>query len=100
MYFKGNGKPVSELKDELRMNESIIRGIVVVANPHAIFQPTSHPEQVAEIEEPETVEEPEAAPVAEEPAPEMSESETETPSETIPGEPEAEATEAEPESDD
>ncbi len=109
MYFKGNGKPVSELKDELRMNESIIRGIVVVANPDAIFQPTSHPEQVAELEEeqavseaeePEAVQEAEAAPVAEESAPETSEPEAEESSETSPEQPEAEATEIEPGSDD
>ncbi len=109
MYFKGDGKSVNELKDELRINESIIRGIVVVANPDAIFQPTSHPEQVAELEEeqaasgtdePETVQEAEAAPVAEEPAPETSEPEVEEFSETSLQQPEAEATEAEPGSDD
>ncbi len=109
MYFKGNGKAVNELKDELRMNESIIRGIVVVANPDAIYEPTSSPEQLPELEEeeatreaeePEAAQEAEATPVAEEPIAETSESETETPSETIPDEPEAEVRETELESND
>ena len=109
MYFKGNGEAVRELKDELRMTESIIRGIVVVANPDAIFQPTTPEEHAAELEEeqtaseaeePEAVQEAEATPVAEEPIAETSESETETPSETIPDEPEAEVRETELESND
>ena len=107
MYFKGGGEAVSELKDELRMNESIIRSIVVMANPDAIFQPTAPPEQLAELEEeqaaseaeePEATQEAEAAPVVEESIAETSKPEAETTSEAE--EPEAEATEAELESDD
>ena len=108
MYFKGNGEAIRELKDELRMNESIIRSIVVTANPDAVFQPSTPPEQVAEVEEEqaaseaeelEAVQEAEAAPVTEESVAETSEPETETDSEISPQQPEAEATEAEPESD-
>ncbi len=109
MYFKGNGKAIRELKDELRMNESIIRSIVVTANPDAIYEPTAPPEQLAELEEeqaaseaeePEAVQEAEAAPVAEESVPETGEPEAETAGETSPQQPEAEATETEPETDD
>jgi len=109
MYFKGSGEAVRELKNELLMNESIIRGIVVVANPDAIFHPTAHPEQVAELEEeqaasvaeePEAVQEAEAAPMAEESVAETSEPEAEESSEASPEQPEAEATETELESDD
>ena len=109
MYFKGSGEAVSELKNELRMNEAIIRGIVVVANPDAIYKPTAPPEQLAEVEEeqavseadePEAVQEAEAGPVAEEPASETNEPEAEAASETPPQQPEAEATETEPETDD
>ncbi len=104
MYFKGDGEAVNELKNELLMNEYIIRGIVVVANPDAIFKPTSHPEQVAELkeeqaareaEEPETVQEAEAEPMAEEPVAETSEPEAEAAGEAE--EPEAtQEAEAEP----
>ncbi len=109
MYFKGGYEAVSEQKDELRMNESIIRSIVVMANPDAIFQPTAPPEQLAELEEeqaaseaeePEAVQEAEAAPVVEESVAETSEPEAEESSETSPQQPEAEATETELESDD
>jgi len=109
MYFKGNGGAVRELKDELGMNESIIRGMVVVANPDAIYQPATPEEHVAELEEeqaaseaeePETVQEAEAMPAAEESIAETSEPEVEEFSETSPQRPEAEATEAEPASDD
>jgi len=107
MYFKGNGEPVSELKNELLLTESIIRGIVVVANPDAIYEPTSPPEQVAELEEeqaaseaeePEATQEAEATPVVEESVTETSEPEAEQSSEAE--KPEAEATETELESDD
>ncbi len=140
MYFKGNGEAIRELKDELRMNESIIRSIVVTANPDAVFQPSTPPEQVAELEreqaaseveelepvqeaeaapvveesvaetsepeaeesseteEPEAVQEAEAAPVVEESVPETNELEAEASRETSPQQPNAEATEAEPES--
>ncbi len=90
MYFKGGGEAVNELKNEVRMNESIIRSIVVVANPDAIYKPTAPPEQLAELEEeqaaseaeePEAVQEAEAAPVAEEPASETDEREAEAASE-------------------
>ena len=109
MYFKGSGEAVSELKNELRMTEPVIRGIVVVANPDAVFQPAMPPKQVAELEEeqaaseteePEATPEAEAAPVAEEPASETGEPEAETASETSPQQPEAEATETEPGPDD
>jgi len=109
MYFKGNGKAVNELKDELRMNESIIRGIVVVANPDAIFQPTPPPEQLSELEEEQAASEilepeaelgEEAAPVVEESVAETSEPEAGETSETSPDQPEAEAIEAEPASND
>ena len=109
MYFKGHGEAVGELKNELLITEPIIRGIVVVANPDAIYQPTAPPEQVAELEEeqaaseaeePEAVQEAEAAPVAEESVAETSEPEAEDSSETSPQQPEAEATEIELESDD
>ncbi len=109
MYFKGSGEAVSELKNELLMNEAIIRGIVVVANPDAVFEPTSPPEQVAELEEeqaaseaeePEAVQEAEVAPVAEEFVAETSEPEAEESIETSLQQPEAEATETEPETDD
>ena len=107
MYFKGSGEPVGELKNELLLTEPIIRGIVVVANPDAVFQPSTPPEQVAEVEEEqaaseaeelEAVQEAEAAPVAEEPVSEANEPEAETTSEAE--KPEAEATETEPETDD
>ncbi len=107
MYFKGNGEAVRELKDELRMTESIIRGIVVVANPDAIFQPTTPEEHAAELEEEQTAseaEEPEAVQEAEEAVAEESVAETSEPqvdesSESSMQQPEAEATETELESD-
>jgi len=108
MYFKGDGKSVNELKNELRMNESIIRGIVVVANTDAIYEPTAPPEQLAELEEEqaaseaeelEAVQKAEAAPVVEESVAETSEPEAEESSETSSQQPEAEATETKLESD-
>jgi len=103
MYFKGHGEAVNELKNELLLTESVIRGIVVVANPDAIYEPTAPPDQVAELEEEQAAseaEEPEAVPVAEESVAETNEPEAETASETSPQQPEAEATETEPETDD
>ena len=109
MYFRSSGEAVDVLKNELLMTESVIRSIVVVANPDAVFQPTPHPEQVAELEEEQEIseaDEPEASldieaePVAEEPILETSEPEAEESSESSPEQPEAEATETEPESDD
>jgi len=109
MYFRGTGAVVNAVKNELGIMEPILRGIVVVANPDAIFQPTAPPEQVAELEEeqaaseaeePEAAQEAEAAPVAEESVAETSEPEAEELSETSPEQPEAEATETEPETDD
>ncbi len=98
MYFRGNGKAVDALKTELRMAEPIIRGIVVVANPDAIYKPGTPQEDVAEIEEPEVGQETEAALAVEKPITETSEPEAEA-SETFLEQPEAEATESEPESD-
>ncbi len=107
MYFKGDGEAVNELKNELLMNEYIIRGIVVQeaeAEPMAEepVAETSEPEAEAagEAEEPEATQEAEAEPMAEEPVAETSEPEAKAADEASPEQPEAEATETEPASDD
>lgn len=41
LYFKGFVNVVEELKHEIRMLDSIIRSVIVVANPKAIFDPTA-----------------------------------------------------------
>ena len=38
-YFKSHGDVVDEVKHEMHLIEGIVRGIVVVANPKAIFEP-------------------------------------------------------------
>jgi small subunit ribosomal protein S6 len=100
-YFKSHGDVVDEVKHEMHLIEGIVRGIVVVANPKAIFDPQAPAETApaeaapAEAEAPAPAEpvaavepapEPEAAP---EPAPEA-EAPAEAEAEPAP-EPEAEA---------
>ena len=100
MYFRGTGAAVAALKNEFQLNERIIRGIVVVANPQAIVRPPPERPRAAEVatEAPvsaaeETAPEAEAAAVAaEETAPET---ETEQPPAAV--EPEAAPEPAEPE---
>jgi len=38
LYFRGGGPVVDELKHEFQLNEAIIRGLVVIANPQAIYR--------------------------------------------------------------
>ncbi len=38
LYFRGEGTLVDELKQQFLLTESIIRGVVVIANPKAIFR--------------------------------------------------------------
>lgn len=74
-YFKSFGDVVDEVKHEMHLIEGIVRGIVVVANPKAIFDPQAK------------AAEPEAAAAAEAPAAEAA------------AEPEAEAPETAPEAE-
>jgi ribosomal protein S6 len=56
-YFNSFGNVVEELVHEMRLTEGIVRGIVVVANPKAIFDPQpvveAVPEESAAAGEPE-----------------------------------------------
>ena len=45
LYFRGNGAIVDEMKHQFTANESVIRGMVVLANPKALWPP---PERRAE----------------------------------------------------
>ncbi len=62
MYFRGTGATVNEVRHEFALMESVIRGMVVVANPAAIFTP---PESAEEREAPEAETAPAAAASAE-----------------------------------
>jgi len=84
-YFKSFGDVVDEVKHEMHLIEGIVRGIVVVANPKAIFDPqakAAEPEAAAAAE----------APAAEAPA-------AEAPAAEAAAEPEAEAPETAPEAE-
>ncbi len=63
LYFRGSGEAVDELKREFLLLEPVIRGMVVVANPDAIFRT---PEPEAPPEEAEAATEAEEAPAEEE----------------------------------
>lgn len=39
MYFKSHGNVVDEVRHEMHLTDGIVRGIVVLANPKAIFEP-------------------------------------------------------------
>jgi ribosomal protein S6 len=68
MYFKSQGNVVDELTHEMHLIDGVVRGIVVVANPKAIFDPqppvVEAPAEEAEAEAP--AEEAEAEAPAEE----------------------------------
>lgn len=58
LYFKGFGDVVEEVRHEMHLIEGIVRGIVVVPNPKAIFEPqapaeTPAPEEAAAAAEPD-----------------------------------------------
>ncbi len=113
VYFNGDGEAVSALKNEFGLNERVMRGMVVAANPDAIFHSREEEEQQAEqlteqIVEPEasvpepTAPQPEAAEEPVEPAapePVAQAAEEEPGGEATEPEPEAEAAEEEPETD-
>jgi small subunit ribosomal protein S6 len=80
LYFTGFANAVEEVKHEMRLIDGLVRGMVVVANPKCLFDPTAPaavettPEEMEEViedlaaaaeDEPETVEAP-AEPVADE----------------------------------
>ncbi|MCE5238359.1 30S ribosomal protein S6 [bacterium] len=88
-YFKSFGDVVDEVKHEMHLIEGIVRGIVVVANPKAIFDPQ------AKAAEPEAA--PAEAPAAEAPAAEAPAAEA--PAAEAAAEPEAEAPETAPEAE-
>ena len=93
-YFKSFGDVVDEVKHEMHLIEGIVRGIVVVANPKAIFDPqakATEPEAAAAAEAP-AAEAPAEAPAAEAPA-------AEAPAAEAAAEPEAEAPETAPEAE-
>ena len=48
LYFRGDGSTVDELRHEFNLADEVIRGMVVVADPDAMFSAT---EAVAELEE-------------------------------------------------
>ena len=98
MYFKGTGPAVDAVKNEFRLNERIIRGLVVVANPQAIFRPRPEPEpSVAPPEEPAEPQSALSQAPADEAEPEAEAAEPEP--EADAAEPEPEAAEPEPEAD-
>jgi small subunit ribosomal protein S6 len=53
LYFKSHGDVVDEVTHEMHLTDGIVRGIVVVANPKAIFEPQAQPEPEAAAEEPD-----------------------------------------------
>lgn len=53
MYFNSHGSVVDELVHEMRLIDGIVRGIVVVANPKAIFDPQAKAEAPAAAAEPD-----------------------------------------------
>lgn len=66
-YFKSFGEVVDEVKHEMHLIEGVVRGMVVVANPKAIFDPQAKAEPApaeAAAEEPAA----EAAPAEDAPA--------------------------------
>ncbi|MEN6302753.1 MAG: 30S ribosomal protein S6 [Armatimonadia bacterium] len=72
-YFRSFGDLVAEINHEMKLIDGLVRGIVVVANPKAIFEPKKEaapveeaPAEAAAVEEAPA----EEAPVAEEAAPE------------------------------
>ncbi len=83
-YFKSFGDVVDEVKHEMHLIEGIVRGLVVVANPKAIFDPQ------AKAAEPEAA--PAEALAAEAPA-------AEAPAAEAAAAPEAEAPETAPEAE-
>ena len=83
-YFKSHGDVVDEVKHEMHLIEGIVRGLVVVANPKAIFDPQ------AKAAEPEAA--PAEALAAEAPA-------AEAPAAEAAAAPEAEAPETAPEAE-
>ena len=48
-YFRGEGDIVRTLTNEFRMIEAIVRGMVVVANPDALFKGTAQAVEAAEV---------------------------------------------------
>lgn len=85
MYFRGNGEIAEEIKHQFTLIEPIVRGMIVVANPKAIFSVAPKKEEApaaeaapaaapapAEEAAPAAEEAP-AAPVAEEAAPAVEE---------------------------
>ena len=100
MYFNGTGPAVEALKNEFRLNERIIRGLIVVANPQAVFRPAREPEpSVTEPEEPVEPEPELSQAPAEEAEPHQEQPQPEQSAELARAEPEAEAAEPEPEAD-
>ncbi len=85
MYFESEGNVVEVLRRELDLDEQVLRSVVVVANPNAMWRPAAPGESEEEAPEEGGAEEPaaeaaEAAPaeVTEEPADEQAEPSEET----------------------
>ena len=96
MYFRGAGAVVNAVKNELGIMEPILRGIVVVANPDAIYEPSPAEGHVVAVEEQQAADGEEATTATEEVTSEQSEAETGTPVAVV--EDEAPAEDVEPES--
>lgn len=102
LYFKSFGELVAEVQHEFRLIDGVVRGIICVANPKALFDPKPEvveapaAEEVAEeaAEEPAAAEEVAAEAAAEEAAPEEAPAEEpvaeEAPAEAAAAEPAAE----------
>lgn len=86
LYFKAFGELVPELQHEMRLVDSVVRGIICVANPKALFEPKK---AVAEEPAPEAAPAEEAA--AEEAAAAPAEEVAETPAEEAAAAPAEEA---------
>lgn len=67
LYFRGEGALVEELRHQFLLTEPIVRGIIVVANPKAVFQ--SEEKKAEEAAAALEAREPTPAPAAESEAP-------------------------------
>jgi small subunit ribosomal protein S6 len=66
LYFRGEGAVINEIKHQFLLHDRIIRGMVVVANPKALFPPPERRgEETADVETPPPVEEAEGPSTAE-----------------------------------
>lgn len=94
LYFRGVGSLVPEVKHQFTLIEGIVRGMVVVADPKALFPSPAERERAAAAAEAEAATAPESEPTAA-PVAEAAEAETETaPAIEEAAQPEAEIEEA------